>query len=474
MAGNWGLTPALHSLAGMVVGEVAPAGGRVQPRVETAKRSLDRLVRLIDEQPVHARLVSAQRAAGVAADGVRRALHATLVDGETLDSPGRSAARALDRLQELTRPARAPGRDDARPERRREAPSRSRNGHAQPIDRRRMGFGLPDSSARALAGAGSSVDALARVIELPLARPETISPELALVDPELARLARAHLHEPGLFWPGGPDRRPTPLRATAPAQPRSAPLRAPVAPAPAPTVAWGTPLRTAPPPAVSVAAAELLAERTAVSRADRFFQPPPPRPLVPGGMAAVAAALLVGVGGGLAWVLPEPTSSPVQSSEGTPPVVAVTPGRVSEDPPSVTPSSKQPAAPATKEPGGAAGATTDGPKATAPKPIPVLPSPTPSQPSAAAPSTATEARTFAWAPAPGAAGYEVQLFRGDDRVLVERTDQTRLKIGPKWIYEGRPMTLAPGRYRWYVWPLDAAGTRSEAPVVQARVLIGAG
>jgi hypothetical protein len=337
-----------------------------------------------------------------------------------------------------------------------------------------MGFGLPDSSARALAGAGSSVDALARVIELPLARPETISPELALVDPELAQLARARLHEPGLFWPGGPDRRPTPLRATAPAQPPSVPLRADV-PA-APTVVWGTPLRTAPPPAVSVAAAELLAERTAVSRADRFFQPPPPRPLVPGGMAAVAAALLVGVGGGLAWVLPEPTSTPVQSSADTPPVVSLTPGRVSADPPSVTPTSKQPATPATKEPGATTpGATTDvKPKAATSKPIPVLPPPAPSPPPASAPATATEARTFAWAPAPGAAGYEVQLFRGDDRVLVERTDQTRLKIGPKWSYEGRPMTLAPGRYRWYVWPLDAGGTRSDAPVVQARVLIGAG
>jgi hypothetical protein len=337
-----------------------------------------------------------------------------------------------------------------------------------------MGFGLPDSSARALAGADSSVDALARVIELPLVRPETISPELALVDPELARLARARLHEPGSFWPGGADRRP------APAPP---PLRT-VVPAPA-VAAWGTPLRTAPAPAVSVAAAELLAERTAVSRADRFFQPAPPRPLVPGGMAAVAAALLVGVGGGLAWVLPEPTSSPVSSSADTPPVVAPTPGRVSADPPSVTPTSRPPAAPATQEPRTVGEpAAKDPPKTptktqpkaqpAAPKAIPVLP-PAPSPPPTAAPAAKTaEARTFAWAPAPGATGYEVQLFRGNDRVLVERTEQTRLKIGPKWAYEGRPMTLEPGRYRWYVWPLGAGGTRSDTPVVQARVLIGAG
>jgi hypothetical protein len=468
------LTPALHSLAGLVADELPPAGVRVQPRVESARRGLDRLVRLLDEQPVHARLVAAQRAAGAAAIGVRRALHATLVDGDTFDAPGRSAARALDRLQELTRPARAPARGDARLDRRREGGSRSRNGRTQPIDPRRMGFGLPDSSARALASADSSVDALASVIELPLARPETISPELALVDPELARLARARLHEPGLFWPGGAERRPAPA---------ATPLKSAVGPA----ASWGTPLRTAPAPAVSVAAAELLAERTAVSRADRFFQPPPPRPLVPGGMAAVAAALLVGVGGGLAWVLPEPTSNPVSSSADTPPVVSLTPGHVSSDPPSVRPAAKQPAAPAVQDSTRGAGKPATGARTEtrpnsqpsqprvppAPKTIPVLPPPAaPASPPAAA--TKSEARTFAWAPAPGATGYEIQLFRGNDRVLVERTGETKLKIGPRWTYEGRTMSLQPGRYRWYVWPLGAGGARSDRPVVQARVLIGAG
>jgi hypothetical protein len=168
-------------------------------------------------------------------------------------------------------------------------------------------------------------------------------------------------------------------------------------------------------------------------------------------------------------------------------VAAVTPGRVSADPPSVTPpTSKQPAAPAARQPGPAAGkpATKDPPKTqpkdqpkarpATPKTIPVLP-PASSPPPSAAPATKpTQARTFAWAPAPGATGYEVQLFRGDDRVLVERTSQTRLKIGPRWTYEGRAMALAPGRYRWYVWPLGAGGARSDTPVVQARVLIGAG
>jgi hypothetical protein len=188
------------------------------------------------------------------------------------------------------------------------------------------------------------------------------------------------------------------------------------------------------------------------------------------------------VSGGLAWVLPEPTSAPVPSSADTPPVVALTPGRVSADPPSVTPTAKQPAAPAAQEPGSAAdkaGAKNSPqahPKAqpAAPKPIPVLPPASSPSPASAPAAQGTQARTFAWAPAPGATGYEVQLFRGDDRVLVERTEQTRLKIGPRWTYEGRAMTLRPGRYRWYVWPLGSGGARSDTPVVQARVLIDAG
>jgi hypothetical protein len=66
----------------------------------------------------------------------------------------------------------------------------------------------------------------------------------------------------------------------------------------------------------------------------------------------------------------------------------------------------------------------------------------------------------------------VQLFRGNDRVFVERTTQPRLKIGPTWSYEGKRLSLQTGEYRWYVWPLTGAGARAESPVVQARVVIG--
>lgn len=427
----------------------APAGGQlgrllpaaVRPRLTVAREGLTRLAGVVQGEPARARLETAQRAAASTAAGVRRVVQAVLLEGDVLDAPGRSAARALDRLHELTRPERRPARGEAARRGPRAASGRSRNRAGMPIDGRRMGLGLPDAAAHVSTGAEAPAATLARVLELPLAQPETLSPELALVDPELGRLARARLHEPGSFWPGG---------GTPPAPVAGRQLAAAV---PLPRV------RVAPPPAVAAAAAELLAERTAVSRADRFFQPVTPGSAVtPGGMAAVAAALLlgVGIGGSLAWVLPD-RSAP--GSEAVPAAGSFRSVGVSADPPSVLPP-----ATSSRRPAPAAPAVTQPAPARAPAEGPA---------GEGAEARGPEARTFAWAPAPGATGYEVQLFRGDERVFLGRTKQPRVTIGPRWEHEGRPVTLRPGQYRWYVWPLETGGTRGDAPVVQARVLIAA-
>jgi hypothetical protein len=83
---------------------------------------------------------------------------------------------------------------------------------------------------------------LARVVELHIPRSEPVSPELVLVDPELARLERARPERPGPFRPGA---RLMPAETTAidpiagrpavsalPASPRTltTPVRSPVAP----------------------------------------------------------------------------------------------------------------------------------------------------------------------------------------------------------------------------------------------------
>ena len=65
-----------------------------------------------------------------------------------------------------------------------------------------------------------------------------------------------------------------------------------------------------------------------------------------------------------------------------------------------------------------------------------------------------------WLPSRGAPYYNVQLFRGSQKVLSAWPKQPRLALGSKWKFAGRPMTLRPGTYRWYVWP--GIGARSQA------------
>ena len=94
---------------------------------------------------------------------------------------------------------------------------------------------------------------------------------------------------------------------------------------------------------------------------------------------------------------------------------------------------------------------------------------TPPKKTAAAPAAA-ETRRFAWAPVDGAVGYHVELFRGNDRVLARDTKEPVLELAPSWRYQGRTVTLTPGEYRWYVWPVTASGRGTQA-VVQAKLSV---
>jgi hypothetical protein len=59
---------------------------------------------------------------------------------------------------------------------------------------------------------------------------------------------------------------------------------------------------------------------------------------------------------------------------------------------------------------------------------------------------------LAWAPVQGSSYYNVQIYRGAHKVLSVWPKQPRLKLPRAWSYDGREARLAPGRYRWYVWP----------------------
>jgi hypothetical protein len=48
--------------------------------------------------------------------------------------------------------------------------------------------------------------------------------------------------------------------------------------------------------------------------------------------------------------------------------------------------------------------------------------------------------------------YNVQLFRGNKKILSIWPVKTALTLKSKWKYQGHAYKLSPGVYRWYVWP----------------------
>lgn len=57
-----------------------------------------------------------------------------------------------------------------------------------------------------------------------------------------------------------------------------------------------------------------------------------------------------------------------------------------------------------------------------------------------------------WRPVRGAAYYNVQLYRAGRKVLTAWPTQARLQLRARWRFNGRVQRLAPGVYRWFVWP----------------------
>jgi hypothetical protein len=59
---------------------------------------------------------------------------------------------------------------------------------------------------------------------------------------------------------------------------------------------------------------------------------------------------------------------------------------------------------------------------------------------------------LAWRPVNRATYYNVQLFRGNRKILSSWPRSTHLQLQPRWTFRGRLIRMTPGRYRWYVWP----------------------
>lgn len=65
-----------------------------------------------------------------------------------------------------------------------------------------------------------------------------------------------------------------------------------------------------------------------------------------------------------------------------------------------------------------------------------------------------------WLASPGAAYYNVQLWRGAKKILSAWPLTTRFALPRQWRFERRRFSLTPGAYRWYVWP--GVGDRTDA------------
>lgn len=218
---------------------------------------------------------------------------------------------------------------------------------------------------------------------------EPVTPELVLVDPELAPRARAELPEPVLWSPPG---RPPTKRPHEPS-------------------AHDHPPEVRPSRRLSSARATAL--------------------LLALGLAASAVALA------LAWrtedrptLLPRAGDpNPEQASPSAPRERAATADRQTQ------PRSGRQRREASRagEPGARNTATTQ-----------------PRKSSADAQEVSAAPQTFVWLPVEGATHYQVEFLRDDRRVFLAFPSRARLVIAGSWQYRGRTHRFRPGRYLWVV------------------------
>lgn len=77
---------------------------------------------------------------------------------------------------------------------------------------------------------------------------------------------------------------------------------------------------------------------------------------------------------------------------------------------------------------------------------------------------------FSWRPVSGAVAYRFVLHRGATPVLEARTARAGITVKRQWRVNGRRETLGRGVYHWYVWPVMRSGGSEAA--VRSRLVIG--
>ena len=90
-----------------------------------------------------------------------------------------------------------------------------------------------------------------------------------------------------------------------------------------------------------------------------------------------------------------------------------------------------------------------------------------------APRSAPSHRPFAWVAVPKATYYLVRFYRGSQEIFEARPSAPRLSLPPEWVFKGHRYSLTPGSYRWVVQagfgrPTEA---RLGQPIVSAKLVV---
>jgi hypothetical protein len=284
---------------------------------------------------------------------------------------------------------------------------------------------------------------------------EPVSPELALVDPDLARYARERLADPSAerLPPVTESRR---ERAAPP--PRAGPPQEVLSDG-----AGAEPLHDEVGTTAAVTRAEdpsEFADSASVSAPSRTF-------LLVSAVLILAAVALVNITPDRSADDSTPAQGPTQG--GIPATHAVKEARAAKPKPATVRPQKH------SRRGGARSTTPANPPAstagsrreTTPRP------PAVTRPAKAHPiptrSRAFGTRVFIWAAAEHATAYKVGFFRDGKQVFEALASGPRLELPLRWVYHGRRYRLKSGTYSWTVWP--AFGRRGHArfgqPVVDS-------
>jgi hypothetical protein len=249
-----------------------------------------------------------------------------------------------------------------------------------------------------------------------------LSPELALVDPELAAWARLRLQED------------------------------------------------------AVAAEVAAAAAPAVESAPAVLEPEPrPRSLLPLAIATTVAAAIIGS----IAVAVHASSGNSPTTQAAAPEAATPANTEPTTTTTTTPSAKTPTATtthATKAPTATTLATKT-PTATTTAPATTTPAATTTKPATAttpATTTSTPATTtpaaaipFAWPSVSGARGYVFTLSRGTKIIYRAQTTAEQLTVKRSWRYQGQRYRLSRGAYRWRVLALVESASHGTRIVVSA-------